>query len=360
MPRHKEFRYDRWASVTTEALLQDAPTLVSFDTETTGLGFYDQPFAATLSWRTPDGRLRNGYYDLEAEGRESRLELLCSALLACPAWVGHNLKFDLQKGVLAGCFGWDAIKERIMHDSQTLFYLLNENDPRGLKPLAVRYLGLKDNITRVYKSGNKKGETYTKSKQDYRMEQERKRLGLKKDDGYHLLDRKVLIPYALKDTDFTLQLYELFYPQVEGLDLLTVYRAEMNTAEVFLRIEADGLKLDMEYLQQTAAEYAIRVMKLYTQLIKESGRDDFNPGSWQQIQAYYKARGIHIDNTRADTLEGLDDPFARTLVQYREDSKNHKTYLLGLLNDQRNGLAHPWFNSLGARTGRTSSSGAKE
>lgn len=360
MPRHKSFRYDSWAERTTTSVLQDNPSILAFDTETTGLGFYDQPFAATLSWRSPEGRLRNGYYDLEAEGREDRLVMLQDALLSTPAWVGHNTKFDLQKGLLRGIFTWPDIKARTMHDSQTLFYLLNENDPRGLKPLAVRYLGLQDNITRVYKSGKKKGQTYTKSKQDYKMEMERKRLGLTKDDGYHLLDRKVLIPYALKDTDFTLQLYEMLYPRVEKAGLLDVYRAEMDTSEVFLRVEADGFRLDMEYLQKTATEYGIRVMKLYTQLIKEAGRADFNPGSWQQIQAYYRARGIDLKNTQAETLEGLDDPFARLLVQYREDSKNHKTYLLGMLHEQKDGRIFPWFNSLGARTGRTSSSGAKE
>lgn len=360
MLRNLRFRYTEWARYTTERLLADSPSLVAFDTETTGLGYYDQPFGATLSWRSPTGELRNGYYDLESDESGVRKAALNQALLACPAWVGHNLKFDLQKGMLHGIFGWDDIHARTMHDSQTLFFLLDENSPRGLKPLAVKYLGLDDTITRVYKSGKQKGQSYTKSKQDYKMELERKRLGLTKDDGYHLLDRKVLIPYALADTDFTLRLYELFYPKVAKLDLLDVYRDEMDSAEVFLRIEEDGMNLDMEYLREKASEYGIRVMTLLTELVRESGRADFNPGSWQQIQAYYKKRGIHIENTQATTLTGLDDDFARKLIAYREDSKTHKTYLLGLLKDQRDGLAHPWFNPLGARTGRTSSSGAKE
>lgn len=360
MPRHQKFKYTEWARHTTERLLADAPAIVAFDTETTGLGYYDQPFGATLSWRSPTGALRNGYYDLESDNAGLRRYELRQALMACPAWVGHNLKFDLQKGLLHGIFGWHGIQSRTMHDTQTLFYLLDENEKRGLKPLAVKYLGLDDNITRIYQSGAKKGETYTRSKQDYAMEKERTRLGLTKDDGYHLLDRRVLIPYALKDTDFTLQLYELFYPRVEALDLLAVYRDEMDTSEVFLRIEADGFKLDMPYLKETASAYGVKVMKLMTQIVKESGRADFNPGSWQQIQAHFAKRGVHIENTQADTLKELDDPFARLIVQFREDSKVHKTYLLGLLDEQRDGLVMPWFNPLGARTGRTSSSGAKE
>jgi DNA polymerase I-like protein with 3'-5' exonuclease and polymerase domains len=360
VPRHKHFNYTRWAEHTTASLQEDAPPLVAFDTETTGLGYYDQPFAATLSWRTPDGRLRNGYYDLEGEGREDRLVMLNDALLSTPAWVGHNLKFDLQKGLLCGAFTWADIKSRTMQDSQTAFYLLNENDPRGLKPLAVKFLSLDDTITRVYKSGKQKGQAFTKSKQDYKMEMERKRLGLTKDDGYHLLDRKVLIPYALADTDFTLRLYELFMPRLEELGLLDIYRAELDTSEVFLRIEADGFQLDMPYLQAKASEYGVRVMKAYAELVKLSGRADFNPDSWQQIQAYYKKRGITIENTQAQTLEALDDDFARLIVQHRQDSKIHKTYLLGLLKEQKDGLVMPWFNPLGARTGRTSSGGAKE
>ena len=360
MPRHKEWRYDHWARVTTQAVLADKPEVLAFDTETTGLGFYDLPFAATLSWRTPGGALRNGYYDLEGEGREGRIDQLSAALLSAPAWVGHNTKFDLQKGMLCGAFGWDAINSRIMHDSQTLFYLLDENSKRGLKDLAVTHLGLVDNVNVVTKSGKNKGEIKVRPREDYRMALYRRKLGLSKDDGYHLLPRWVLIPYALADTDYTLQLFEKFLPRVEALGLNAVYRDEMDTAEVFLRIESEGFKLDLEYLERTKSEYGSKVMLGLTECAKMAGNPKFNPNSPDQILAFFRAQGMTLNNTQADTLELIDHPLAAAITQFKQDSKIHKTYLCALSSEQRDGRAHPWFNPLGARTGRTSSGAAKE
>jgi DNA polymerase I-like protein with 3'-5' exonuclease and polymerase domains len=54
----------------------------------------------------------------------------------------------------------------------------------------------------------------------------------------------------------------------------------------------------------------------------------------------------------------LDDELARAIVQYRQDMKLYKTYLRGLLAEQKDGVVHPWFNTTVARTGRTSSSKA--
>ena len=44
MPRLREFAWARWSAKAFDTFNADLPGLVAFDTETTGLGFYDEPF----------------------------------------------------------------------------------------------------------------------------------------------------------------------------------------------------------------------------------------------------------------------------------------------------------------------------
>lgn len=363
MPRLREFRWDSWANAAYVAWTRDQPTILALDTETTGLGFYDRPFAATLTWRTQEGALTSWYFDLEAVGREAREEILSDILLSTPAWVGHNLKFDLQKLTLIDVLDDRCIEGHELHDTQTIFHLLDENQPKGLKKLAVSVLRYDDTVEVEVKSGPNRGMKKRVPKEEHRLNAVRRKLGLRKEDGYHLLPREVLIPYALRDTDFTLRLYETLMPRLRGLGdekLLALYASEMELTRTFLRMEADGLDLDLTYLERTASAYGVRVMEGWQQIVSLTGRPDFNPGSVPQITDVFAQRGIHLENTQAATLEGLDDELARAIVQYREDQKLYKTYLKGLMDEQRDGRVHPWFNSTGARTGRTSSGSAKE
>lgn len=363
MPRLKEFRFASWTAWTVREFEKDAPTVVAFDTETTGLGFYDEPFAATFTWRDTQGNLKSGYVSLEGPDQPAGVAALRRILLNGAAVVGHNTKFDCQKATLIGAVGldeWDGIE---LHDTQTIYHLLDENSPKALKKLAVSVLKWDDTIEVEVQSGPNKGTKKRVPKEEHQLNTVRRKLGLRKDDGYHLLPREVLVPYALRDTDFTLLLYETLMPRLEKLGdekLLALYASEMELTRTFLRMEADGLDLDLAYLERTASEYGVRVMEGWQKIVALTGQADFNPGSPQQILDVFAARGIHLDNTQAQTLEALDDDLARAIVQYREDQKLYRTYLRGLLDEQRNGRVHPWFNSTGARTGRTSSGSAKE
>lgn len=342
---------------------QDQPPIVAVDTETTGLEFYDEPFAATLSWRDPTGALKNAYLPLEGPGKPLALEVLSEILEMAPAWVFHNAKFDLQKLKLIGVIDAAQIERADLHDTQTIYTLLDENDRKGLKYLAVKILKYDDTIKVPYKTKGREGEYREISREKYELDEARRRLKLTKDDGYHLLPRRVIVPYALRDTDFTLRLYEKLMPALERKgdpDLLRLYANSMRLKRAFLRMEEDGLALDLDFLQTKASEYGIRVMEGWNRLVELTGAPDFNPNAPAQVMDVLNARGLYPEDTQAGTLKKLDDEFVRALLQYRGDKKIHKTYLVGLLNAQRDGIVHPHFNDDGARTGRTSSGAAKE
>jgi DNA polymerase I-like protein with 3'-5' exonuclease and polymerase domains len=352
----------------------DRPKVLAVDTETTGLGYYDEPFAATVTWRGVNDRLVSHYFPLaerwnhpmpDATFAESKIALT-KILTRTPTWVGHNLKFDLQKMRLAGIVDvlrTDRPIQAELHDTQTIYQLLDENSTKRLKDLAVRVLKYDDTIDVPYKSGAKKGQTRPVSREKYELDTARRKMKLTKDDGYHPLPRRIVVPYALRDTEFTLRLYETLMPQLRAKgdpELLRLYDDSMRLKLVLLDMEADGFGLDEEYLTPTTSEYGVKEMKAWGTVVRLVGNPEFNPGSPKQLTEAFAKRGVHLADTQADTLKALDDDLARAILAYRDAKKIHTTYLRGLQREQRDGIVHPNFNDDGPSTGRMSSSTAKE
>ena len=370
MPRLRERRWD--AALAAHAA--DRPEVLAVDTETTELGYYDEPFAATVTWRSPEGELRSFYFPIaerwnhpmpDAAFAESKLALT-KILTRTPTWVGHNLKFDLQKLRLAGIVDvlrTDRPIQAELHDTQTIYQLLDENSTKRLKDLAVRVLKYDDTIDVPYVSGKKKGQTRQVSREKYELDRARRKMKLTKDDGYHPLPRRIVVPYALRDTEFTLRLYETLMPQLQGKgdpELLRLYDDSMRLKLVLLDMEADGFGLDEEYLGPKTSEYGVKEMKAWSRVIALTDNPDFNPGSPDQLKAAFEKRGVYLENTQAKTLQALDDELAEAILTYRDVKKIHTTYLRGLQREQRGGIVHPNFNDDGPSTGRMSSSTAKE
>lgn len=361
MPRIREFRWVEWAAWALSEVVADQPDIIAVDTETTGLEYYDEPFAATLSWRNRHGTVTSAYLDLE-DARFGNVTRLGAILRGRPAWVLHNAKFDLQKLLLIGVIREQDIDAVELHDTQTMYMLLDENGKKGLKDLAVRILKYDDTISVPYKSG-KKGQFREVSKEKYKLDETRRKLKLRKEDGYHLLPREVVIPYALRDTEFTLALYEKLWPKLQKKDdpeLLRLYRDSMDLKVALLRMEADGFGLDVPYLEKATSEYGVKVMEAWQRVVAITGNPDLNPNAPNQLLDAFDQRGLSLDSTEVDVLKTVDDDLARAVLEYRDVKKIHGTYLSGILNAQRNGLVHPNFNDDGASTGRMSSGAAKE
>ncbi len=343
MPRLRRFKWGEWASLQFAAFLQDAPEVVAVDTETSGIAFHDEAFCVTLSWRGPRGNLQSAYIDVADDESGTRSEMVRQMLDGTPTWVFHNAKFDLQKLALGGML--PPVGEHTLHDTQIIFNLINENERKALKILAKTVLG-------------------EETDEDEKLKVVRRKLKLTKDDGYHLLPREVVIPYAMKDTEFTLRLYETLWPRFLKLvekdpQLGVVYDEEIRVSEVLRRWEANGFHLDVPYLEKTTDEYSIRVMEGWGRIMKISGVTDAKfPNSPKQILAAFEKRGVALEDTTEATLAKLDDELANALLAYRSDKKMHKTYLKNLLDEQVEGVIHPWFNPSGARTGRMSSGSA--
>lgn len=317
-------------------VLIEKPSVIAVDTETTGLEFYDYPFCATISFRGRRG-IENHYISLEGEGEGGRKALLSNLLRLVPTWLFHNAKFDLQKLLLVGVITPQDVEEKLIHDTSVIYHLLDENQPKGLKHLARTILG-------------------EETDEEEQLAKVRRKLKLKKADGYFLIPRRYIIPYALKDTEFTLRLFEKSWPQLQsrGDGILDVYTLELDVMRVLLRMEANGLKLDLDFLKSATSDYGVRVMEGWQRIVELTSAE-FNPQSPAQLIEAFAARGVLLESTGESVLKGVEDELAAAVLQYRQDKKIHTTYLQGLLKEQRDGKVHPYFNSTGAGTGRMSS-----
>jgi DNA polymerase-1 len=306
--------------------------LIAIDTETTGLGYYDTAFCATTYSRETGA----SWFELPRDDND-----LYDTIMASSEWVFHNPKFDLHKLLNQQIITRRILDSRTIHDTEALAFLLDEQRPKGLKPLAKSVLGLETDEASV-------------------LQAEFRKRKLKKKDGFHQLPMEVLKPYALKDAEYTYLLFENLYPQVAAVDSLhKVYEFERKLSLVLLDIERRGIGIDTEYVDKATRSKAGEQLMLELSLRDMAGSEAFLPGSWQQILAVLSERGIDAPDTKEETLASLDDQFARTILEYRH-TKKINDYLKAIQYEQRDGVLHPWFNQHQAKTGRMSSSGAKE
>lgn len=308
---------------------------LALDTETTGLGYWDTAFCVSRAWRNPAGELCSDVrYDLDDPMRWPELRANDVEL------VFHNAKFDLQKLVLAGLMSPDIDWYRI-HDTECLSHLVNEQQPKALKRLAKELLGLETDESEALRAA-------------------RRKLGLKKADGYDALPSDVLEPYARKDAEFTLLLFEYLWPEVQAdPDLLRLYREEQELMGVLFDMERQGLGVDVEYVNDYTKQLADNILRLELRLRDLTGNEDFNPNSPVQVKQALADRGLNLESTRKDVLKAIDDEFVEVLLQLRHDSKLYSSYFKPLQTEVRDGILHPNHKQWGTK-GRRFSAGSTE
>jgi DNA polymerase-1 len=155
--------------------------------------------------------------------------------------------------------------------------------------------------------------------------------------------------------------------QTQGLDQLLA-DVELPLSSVLARMEARGVRLDTEYLDEMGDSVRDRMATLKADAYRYAG-EEFNLNSPPQLRAIlYDKLGLKPGkktpkgelSTDASVLEKLrdDHPIVDSLLSWRELDKLNSTYLEALpkLVDPRDGRVHTSFNQAVAATGRLSSS----
>lgn len=312
--------------------------LLAIDTETTGVGWHDEAFMISIAYYYGD-ILYSHVYDKrnpEHGGWEQSLQIVKDYLNNCSTVIMHNAKFDIQKLCRLG-IPLSIFKDKF-EDTQAIAHLIDEQQSTSLKYLARTVLGEQtdeDEVLKVWRRKNK----------------------IKKEEGYEPIPHEILAPYAAKDAEFTLRLYEVLRNQMPE-DLQPLYQIEKELTLSLLSIEAKGMQIDKTYVKKQRQEYGDRIYKL-KRVIGNLAGEEFNPQSPKQILEVFAQRGLRITATDKATLSALDDELAVAIVELREANKIKSTYFDGLHDEASDGILHPNFRQHGTRTGRMSSGTAE-
>lgn len=302
-------------------------SLLAFDTETTGLEVRNGkavPRIVQFSWRPWKEAI-------VVEVNEEFSDFIDYMFGTFDQVVGHNTKFDMHAMATAGFNTYDYFAPEKVHDTMWLARLKDERTSAKLKDLATRYLRAEA--------------------ADFQKDLKRKM----RDNGWDWdsVPIKYLVEYGGYDAILTGELFDFLYPQIEYA--AEAYRREQLLSPVLFKMERRGLHIDHDLLNETTTEYEKIVTEKRARL--EEIAPGLNPNSPKQIRDRLQERGIIIPNTQAVTLAQIDDEFPKVLLDYREHNKSLTTYLQPWQElIKPTGRLHPWFNQLGTKTGRFSSS----
>ena len=311
--------------------------IIAIDTETTGVGWHDEAFMVSLAYTNVNGAITSYVWDKrETTDWGQALEEIEYYLIGSDKIIMHNAKFDIQKLCRLG-FSISLFADKF-EDTQAIAHLLDEHQSTSLKYLARTVLNEEtdeDEVLKVWRRKNK----------------------MKKEDGYEPIPNEILAPYAAKDAEFTLRLYQTLWPRLSE-DLYPLYELEKGLTLALLKVEARGMQVDRAYVTTKRREYGDTIYQTKAKIAALSG-SDFNPQSPAQVIEALKERGVRIDKTDKATLASVDDELASLIVELREANKIKSTYFDAMYEESKDGILHPNFRQHGTRTGRMSSGAAE-
>jgi DNA polymerase-1 len=176
--------------------------------------------------------------------------------------------------------------------------------------------------------------------------------------------------YAAEDADITLRLHRVLSSRLDAEPgLQRVYREiEMPLVSVLERIEANGVRVDVEELRRQSADLSRRMLAAQQKATELAGRA-FNLDSPKQLQALlFDELGLPAlvktpkgqPSTNEEALEAIAEQheLPRVILEYRGLAKLRSTYTdkLPEMVNADTGRVHTSYHQAGAATGRLSSS----
>jgi DNA polymerase I-like protein with 3'-5' exonuclease and polymerase domains len=347
---------DEAYSFLKEVLNSDSP-YTAMDTETTALYPRDgYVLGLSITYKKGHGR----YISTDALSEEC-IELL-QEIVNTKTIIFHNMKFDIKMIE----YHLDIkFRRDYVHDTMVMHYILDENAPHGLKPLAIKYTNFGDYDTQLE-------EFKKKYCSDHGILQE--------DFTYDLIPFDIICIYAAIDTAVTFELYEKFYPILSANNKFhSLYHSLLIPGTLFLLdMEEAGIPMSVERLR-AADNYLDNEIKLAKDKIYEfeeirafeKDQDaPFNPNSVQQLRKVLfdylgltptgKLTATGAISTDAEVLEELSEehPLPAAILKVRQLSKIRNTYISKIIPElDRDGCIRTNFNLIFTTSGRLSSSG---
>lgn len=254
---------------------------------------------------------------------------------------GQNLKYDI-----AVLKWYDIDVKGPLFDTMIAHYLLEPDQRHNMDFLAETYLNYRP--VSIESLIGKKG---------------------KNQGSMREIDVEKVKEYAAEDADITLQLRQKLEPELTNQGVRKIFDdIEMPLVRVLADMEAQGVKLDGENLQEISKTMATEIAELEKQ-IYDLAETTFNIASPKQLgEILFDRLGLSDKakktktgqySTSEDVLQKLQHlhPIIPLILDYRSLSKLKSTYIdsLPTLINPRDGRIHTSYNQAVAATGRLSS-----
>ncbi|MDG2353860.1 MAG: DNA polymerase I [Gammaproteobacteria bacterium] len=256
--------------------------------------------------------------------------------------IGQNLKYDSH--VLAN---YELVLKGVSDDTMVKSYCLNSVATRhNMDDLAMHYL---NHQTIHFSDVAGKG---------------------KKQITFNQVGLEQAFPYACEDVIVTQELNQVLdgdlaqYPKLAKL----YQTLEIPLIEVLVRMERNGVELDVSALNTQQFDIAAQMKSIESQAFELAG-DAFNLESPKQIQQIlFSEDGLGLEakkktpkgapSTNEEALKLLDHPLVDLILSYRTLTKLNSTYLEALPKkiDLKTGRLHTSYHQAVTATGRLSSS----
>lgn len=313
---------------------------------------YCSPFLATVT----DEEMQTKVYRVKVLSQKRELQKVCENPNIRKVF--HHATGDMFQ------LRWLGIKvQGPVECTFILSNLVDENyKPKDLKTLAREHLGIETVESNRLKSTIKKYKKKAK-KEGYVFK-------------WSQIPEEVMIPYARKDPEYTIQLW--YYWQKPLEESRELYEFEKSLMPIIVDMEWKGLRIDRYRCRRLSYEYGRKLEQLYEDMAKyivdnkiALGKT-FNPRSPKQIQDIILQLGMedkvehgktnknrHLPKTDKKALAILssDSTFFSMLSKSRFFAKHKGTYydpLYEYYTSEKSDIAHFLIYQTGAKTGRFS------
>ncbi len=314
---------------------------ICFDTETTGLDANDAELVG-MSFSVQPGE---AYYVVCPPDREDCIKLLNNfqQLFSdrSKTWVGQNLKYDM---LILKWYGFELAGN--IFDTMLAHYVIEPEGKRSMDAMSEKYLGY--TTVHIEELIGKKG----------------KGQGNMRD-----VDPEKIKDYAAEDADITLQLKDVFLPQLKQKEVEKVfYEVENPLVKVLTAMEYEGIRIDEFFLNEYSKELE-KEAKIAEESVYAQAGVRFNLASPKQLgevlfdkmQIDPKAKKTKTGQyaTGEDVLLKLasKNKIVDDILIFREFTKLKSTYVdaLPLMINKKTGRVHTSYAQAVAVTGRLSS-----
>jgi len=330
-----------------EKFIESPPEYMAFDYETTGRKPYREGhriYSAAISngiqsWAFPFFKDESFQSTWKKLLRHRKIK-----------WIAHNAKFEwIWTKVIEGYW-----PRNIEADTMLGAKVFNNNRRVGLKPLVYCRYGI----------------TYNDEVDDY-LTTPTKEESMYGANGFNLIDQadpEKVLKYNAFDPLYTFWLYRDFQTDImkrlqKGYNFFTKSSIQLARAEV------NGMLIDVEGVEREKQKINKLQDKLLKEMIQEADENGwdkskpFRPSASADIShLLYDLMGHKPDkftktgaSTDKNTLEKIDEPIVKKILEWKKFDKLGGTYLDGTAREAVNGKINPFFNLHTVTTYRSSS-----